>query len=354
VQTNALSRTEDILLHDRQVTGIHSMWPGPATWGKERAFSMNSENVIPDRRNAVRHKMRAPVFAIFDGVSSGMILDLSEQGLSMLATVSPEKDRPIPLKLSLSEPSISLETTGYVAWADTFGRAGIRFSDLPVDARLRLEEWLTINAGKPSHKAPKFTLDESLLADLQSDLSVIPTDKPRAIEFEAESTPASKNGDSRASTVQFEFNSMGTDIDAALQVIAERARALTRATGAALALASNGFLTCRASVGSGAPALGATVDVNNGFSGGCVRIGKTLRCDDTQSDPRVDATACNSLGVRSIVASPIQYERQIVGLLEVFSTQPFAFDEGDVAVIERLGRTALPTMSQNAAPNRFP
>jgi len=35
--------------------------------------------------------------------------------------------------------------------------------------------------------------------------------------------------------------------------------------------------------------------------------------------------------------------------LEVFSTQPFAFDEGDVAVIERLARTVLMTMSRMAA-----
>ena len=242
-----------------------------------------------------------------------------------------------------------METTGYVAWADTLGRAGIRFSDLPVDARLRLQEWLTVNATQPSRKAPKFTLDESLLADLQGNLHEIPTDKPRSIDFEAEPNSAEQSGEQQASTVQFEFNSLGSDLDAALQVIAERAQTLTRATGAALALANNGFLTCRASVGDAAPALGATVDVNIGFSGGCVRTGNTVRCDDAESDPRVDKAVCHGLAIRSIVAAPIQYERQIVGLLEVFSTQPFAFDGGDVAVVERLARTALLTMSQNAA-----
>jgi len=309
---------------------------------------MDSQKIIPDRRNAVRHKMRAPVFAIFDGVSSGMILDLSEQGLSMLAPVSPDANRGIPLKLNLPELSGSIETTGYVAWADTLGRAGIRFSDLPADARLRLQEWLAINATQPSRKTPKFTLDESLLADLQGALPEIPH-KPRSIDFEPESSSAAESDEQQASTVQFEFNSLGSDLDAALQVIAERAQALTRATGAALALASDGLLTCRASVGDAAPALGATVDVNIGFSGGCVRTGNTVRCDDAASDPRVDTAVCQGLAIRSIVAAPIQYERQIVGLLEVFSTQPFAFDSGDVAVVERLARTALLTMSQNSA-----
>ncbi len=310
---------------------------------------MDSQKITPDRRNAVRHKMRTPVFAIFDGVSSGMILDLSEQGLAMLATVSPEANRAIPLKVNLPEPSGSIETTGYVAWADTLGRAGIRFSDLPADARLRLQEWLTINATQPSRKTPKFTLDESLLADLQGALPEIPTDKPRSIDFEPESSSAAEGEERPASTVQFEFNSLGSDLDLALQVIAERAQTLTRATGAALALADSGLLTCRASVGDAAPALGATVDVNIGFSGGCVRTGNTVRCDDAASDPRVDRAVCQGLAIRSIVAAPIQYERKIVGLLEVFSSQPFAFDSGDVAVVERLARTALLTMSQNAA-----
>lgn len=310
---------------------------------------MDSQKIIPDRRNAVRHKMRTPVFAIFDGVSSGMILDLSEQGLAMLAPVSPEASRAIPLKLNLPEPSGSIETTGYVAWADTLGRAGIRFSDLPADARLRLQEWLTVNATQPSRKTPKFTLDESLLADLQGTLPEIPTDKPRSIDFESESGSAGEGGERQASTVQFEFNSLGSDLDAALQVIAERAQTLTRATGAALALGNSGLLTCRASVGEAAPALGATVNVNIGFSGGCVRTGNTVRCDDAASDPRVDTAVCQGLGIRSIVAAPIQYERKIVGLLEVFSAQPFAFDSGDVAVVERLARTALLTMSQNSA-----
>ncbi|MGH9528578.1 MAG: GAF domain-containing protein [Terriglobales bacterium] len=310
---------------------------------------MDSQKIIPDRRNAVRHKMRAPVFAIFDGVTSGMILDLSEQGLSMLAPVSPDANRAIPLKLNLPEPAGSVETTGYVAWADTLGRAGIRFSDLPADARLRLQEWLTLNATQPSHKVPKFTLDESLLADLEGNSPEIPTEKPRSIDFEEESSSSPQTGERPASTVQFEFNSLGPDLDAALHVIAERAQALTRATGAALAFASDGLLTCRASVGDAAPALGATVDVNIGFSGGCVRTGITVRCDDAASDPRVDTAVCQGLAIRSIVAAPIQYERQIVGLLEVFSPQPFAFDSGDVAVVERLARTALLTMSQNAA-----
>ena len=40
--------------------------------------------------------------------------------------------------------------------------------------------------------------------------------------------------------------------------------------------------------------------------------------------------------------------REIVGIVEVFSTQPFAFDEGDIAVVQRIAQTVLLAMSQAA------
>src|SRR6202007_1004845 len=117
--------------------------------------------MFTERRSCVRHKVNGPVFASFDGVTGGMILDLSEQGLSM-QTIAPVKmdpaDRRLHLSLDLPDTDAHLETTGYIAWADALGRAGVRFSDLPEDARQRLHDWLTINAGAPSQIAPKVML----------------------------------------------------------------------------------------------------------------------------------------------------------------------------------------------------
>ena len=105
-------------------------------------------------------------------------------------------------------------------------------------------------------------------------------------------------------------------------------------------------MMCRASVGSGGPPHGTHVDIEAGFSGECIRAGRALRSDDAEIDPRVDAVICRRLGIRSIVAAPIRYEREVVGLVEVFSPQRFAFDEGDLAILERLAQTALLTLRQ--------
>ena len=102
--------------------------------------------MFQERRRCVRHKVHGPVFASFDGVTGGMILDLSEQGLSM-QTIAPldtssQAYRRLHLRLDLPDSDAHLDTTGYIAWADALGRAGVRFSDLPEEARQRLDHWL--------------------------------------------------------------------------------------------------------------------------------------------------------------------------------------------------------------------
>ncbi len=317
-----------------------------------------NQEFVPERRRCLRQMVHAPAFASFDGVSGGMILDLSEEGLSMQMTHAPDghsidKDRPVRMEIELS-PSGHVETTGYIAWADALGRAGVRFSDLPEAARRRLNEWLTVNAGAPSHMAPKVALGRGAWpAGVRASESR--EREHMAITLEAESeapeTTAGRNGNERqtSATVQYEFSSLGNDLTASLRLIGERARTLTRGSSAAIALVHKDGVVCRASVGDSAPALGARLDVNSGLSGECFREGKTLRCDDAEHDPRVDLESCRRLGVRSILAAPVRYERDTVGLLMVFAPEPFNFDEGDVAVVESLAHTVIRSMRQAEA-----
>src|SRR5436305_7930627 len=298
----------------------------------------------PDRRRWARHKVQTPAFASFDGVTGGMILDLSEQGMSMQTAAPIEAHHPIQLHLDLLEPALNLETTGYIAWADALGRAGVRFSELPQEARQRLDHWLAVNDQAPSRKAPKLTVDRVLGPSRDGNSGN--WYNTRSISLEGEAGSEKADSPVASNSIQYEFHSLGPDLNAALRVIGERARSLLRGSGAAIALVDGGPMMCRASVGSGGPPLGTHVDVNSGFTGECIRGGKALRCDDAESDPKVDAETCRHLKIHSIAAAPIRYERDVVGLVEVFSPQTFAFDEGDLTILERLAQTVLLTVSQ--------
>ncbi|HSB74920.1 MAG TPA: GAF domain-containing protein, partial [Terriglobales bacterium] len=124
--------------------------------------------------------------------------------------------------------------------------------------------------------------------------------------------------------------------DSELRLIAEQAQMLTLASGAAIALRQDQLLVCRARAGSTAPALGARLDTQSGLSGECVRTARTLVCQDTESDGRVNLDVCRYLGIRSIAVLPICLGLDIVGVFEVFSSHPGTFTANEVAALESM------------------
>jgi N-acetylmuramoyl-L-alanine amidase len=133
-------------------------------------------------------------------------------------------------------------------------------------------------------------------------------------------------------------------LDEVLQLIAERALTLTGADGMAVAMAEDNAIVCRAAAGTIVPETGARLDPQSGFSGACLRTGGIVRCDDTETDPRVNVQVCRSLGARSIVAVPIASSYGTIGLLEAFSTEPHGFNDSDVRSLNLLAELILAAM----------
>src|SRR2546428_1460104 len=129
--------------------------------------------------------------------------------------------------------------------------------------------------------------------------------------------------------------------DDVLQLVAERARAITGADGVAIALAERDGIICRASSGVIAPDPGVRLDPKSAFSGACLRTGKIVRCDDVENDSRVNLQACQRLGTRAVVAVPLFGQHNVVGLLEAFSRDAYAFNESDVRSLSLLGELIL-------------
>jgi hypothetical protein len=128
------------------------------------------------------------------------------------------------------------------------------------------------------------------------------------------------------------------DLDAALQLLAERAHYITGASGAAIALrrGEHKDMLCRASAGTNAPALGALLSMDYGLSGESVRTRQVLRCDDAERDPRVNHEVCRQLGIASVVVLPIVSDEQVLGVFEILSGKTRAFDERDLSALRRL------------------
>jgi putative methionine-R-sulfoxide reductase with GAF domain len=133
-----------------------------------------------------------------------------------------------------------------------------------------------------------------------------------------------------------------TELDSALQLLVERAQYITGATGTALALTRGEEMVCRASAGSSAPAVGSRLQVRSGLTGESISRRQLLRCDNAETDPRVNLEACRALGIASIVVLPLlRRNGEIRGLFELFSDHAYAFEERDLIALERMAELTL-------------
>ncbi len=151
-----------------------------------------------------------------------------------------------------------------------------------------------------------------------------------------------------------------TELDSALQLLVERAQYITGATGTALALPQGEEMVCRASAGSSAPAVGARLQVRSGLTGESIARRQLLRCDNAETDPRVNLETCRALGIASIVVLPLlRRNGEVRGLFELFSDHPYAFEERDLIALERMADLTLTALDlaeqrQNIVPAPAP
>jgi len=321
----------------------------------------------------MRHRAHSPAYARLnaapaDAPDLSEILDISEDGMS-IQTASPlEIERTLSLCLDLSETNSSIVTTGEVVWSESSGRAGIRFAQLSGESLDRLKEWLFVNVLTAFDHGGAISADEDRWKSASKVLPASHT-MPKG-EFVSGTGLISGNAgatEAEALTSAEAMCSIGTsdsfaretvterksevepkrfDREPELQSIAERALVLTRATGAAIALSEGNVseMICVASAGDDAPPVGSRLQVGSGFSGECVRTGRSLRCDDSETDDRVDRSGCRSLGIRSLVAVPIRQGSTVAGLLEVFSPQPYAFNADDIGSLQQLTGNIRPVI----------
>src|SRR5580704_1640600 len=314
------------------------------------------------RRLRVRQKVHTPAYASLNGSSSGQILDLSEivdiseAGMAIQTSFPLQVQRSVNLCLDLTATRTCIHTTGEVVWSDRSGRVGIRFPQMPDDSLRQLKEWLFVNVmvACVNHRADLLSGSTSTIQlsanPLPADL--LPQVAPQSVyekptensalanwmRQELEPTaPADYTSILTAlAAVKREVDSLGPDLEGALQLLAQRAQTFTRATGAAIALTEGKSMVCRASAGLDAPSLGVRFSVGSGFSGECVRTGQLLRCEDSETDPVVDRESSRLLGIRSMIAVPIRWGDSVIGLLEVFSPEPYAFSTNDPLALQRL------------------
>jgi Acetyltransferase (GNAT) domain/PilZ domain len=103
---------------------------------------------IPERRFQGRHRVRS-LACVNVGTSLGVVSDINEGGLGLHAAASEIETHISTMTFHLPGSQEWLEIRGQIAWLSESKReAGIRFLDLPVTARGRIKEWISLESSR--------------------------------------------------------------------------------------------------------------------------------------------------------------------------------------------------------------
>ncbi|MGA2967016.1 MAG: N-acetylmuramoyl-L-alanine amidase [Terriglobales bacterium] len=150
-------------------------------------------------------------------------------------------------------------------------------------------------------------------------------------------------------------------LDEVLQLICERAQAITEADGVVVAFAEAAAaagsredgpnperasagrtdMVCRAAAGPLDIARGTRLTGGSEFLWDCLESGRILRADDAESDARAELDFARTIGARSSVAIPLRGGREPLGVLQAFSTGKSAFTDHDVRCFDLFAELVL-------------
>jgi diguanylate cyclase (GGDEF)-like protein/PAS domain S-box-containing protein len=134
-----------------------------------------------------------------------------------------------------------------------------------------------------------------------------------------------------------------------MQLVIDKLRELAQAHGASIDFVDGEHTVVRRASGTMAGHLGLRISNDASLSGVCVRTAAVQRCDDSETDERVDRAICRTLGVRSMIFAPLRQGNAAVGVLKVFSQHPHAFDDGDVQMLQLMASAVVAALAKKSA-----
>jgi CheY-like chemotaxis protein len=129
--------------------GAHFVLYKPISAGQAEASLRAATALIKrERRSSFRIPIQVPIQLAVQGGPEleGILLDLSETGMDVLAAQPLAPAVNISATFTLPQGQVAVAAQGQVAWANPNGQAGVRFVDLTENMRSTLSTWVSANA----------------------------------------------------------------------------------------------------------------------------------------------------------------------------------------------------------------
>jgi DNA-binding response OmpR family regulator len=167
-------------VRDTQKTGAKFILYKPVTLEQATASLRSATALLRrERRTSFRVPVQAPVQLSLPGsdLIEGIMLDLSQEGMDVLAAQPLQAGSQIGLRFTLPDGSVEVDAHGDIAWANPNGQSGVRFLDLPAETVEKLKSWLHANAPElpPDEAEP---VSQCKLTDLSLGGCYVATESP--------------------------------------------------------------------------------------------------------------------------------------------------------------------------------
>ncbi|HEX6460708.1 MAG TPA: EAL domain-containing protein [Thermoleophilaceae bacterium] len=140
------------------------------------------------------------------------------------------------------------------------------------------------------------------------------------------------------------------DLQAVMQLVAERSQAITRADGAMVNLLEGGdTLHTRAATGIAATAFDAKRPLSGSVARHAIESGQPILIEDTPSDPRINQELRAKVGDRSLICVPLFRGAEVIGTLNVMKkSEQERLSENDRRTMEMLSMMLSAAVSHAA------
>jgi CheY-like chemotaxis protein len=132
-----------------------------------------------ERRRSFRVPLQIPIQIQGQNgpVLEGILLDLSEDGMDVLAAQPLCPATTVIAHFTLPDSDTAIQATGEIAWASPNGQAGVRLVDIPENLRATLKAWVAANAPEIPPPDPE-PVSQCSLADLSLGGCYVETESP--------------------------------------------------------------------------------------------------------------------------------------------------------------------------------
>lgn len=132
-----------------------------------------------ERRRSSRIPVQVPVQLSVSGMElEAILLDLSEEGMELLASKPLCPSAALVLQFALPGASSSIRLQGEVAWASPNGQTGVRFVNLSDSMRRGLAGWVAVNIKKTSAAEEPDPVASHKLTDISEGACYAESDSP--------------------------------------------------------------------------------------------------------------------------------------------------------------------------------